>query len=657
MSFFLCRSEVDGIRSVSTPGPKPLLAAQSRNSPAYQRLQRFVTIGYIAVDAFLILTGFLFGLQALKSSWAERGRRLKSSNEDAEPSVRSTRTADCCCSRHRMGWYRRFVRIMPPMMLAIAVHCAFLFRNGLYPLGVVRSEARLDLQRFDSQPFSAGTAALNASADDDTFGMCNNGCGAWWANLFQLQVLIPFGGVMIHTWTVATQYLFYLTFPLITRNWDISRKATLPLFCLSVLGFSAALKLVGFVHVSGMAHNTIVRGVLAFFWYAFPGARIGVVYAGVALAWLLHGWESGSRPRVRAAVDWALGPSPGGVALRSAAWVLVGTYVHFADADFGSSQSALLATLLHVGSVGSAAAWAWVVVLAVTGTPVLGTKFGDESAVLNTSVKAGVELSPPSSSLTPPSSPLRPRLRSRSVSDFVQLPARGLSGAEVQSKTQASTHAPQREGQRKAVRGGSAFSVLLAWKGFKPLARLSYLTYLTHCMVMVFCFSSPERLMPHSQMPLPAPRPLLKQNTVTAASIGFWINGTWPEHGETAEYGAAAWQNLDHAAIASKWLSSRPEASAQSVLPSKNTGSPSRSEVVTPQAASTTAPKAKTPPSAPPPRAAGRTLTHRPDSRACPPRLRLCKDTWRNGNTQRGPRFNREHELQALESSGQALQS
>lgn len=536
------------------------------------RAQRFVTIGYIAVDAFLLLTGFLFGLQAVKRSWSER-QLVRKENAKSNVSTCESDQRDYCCSRHRMGWYRRFVRIMPPMMLAIAMHCLLLFPNGLYPLGAVRSEARVDLQRFAADPFSPGVPPSEDALQDASYGMCNNGCGSWWANLFQLQALVPFGGAMIHTWTIVTQYLFYLTFPLVTRNIDLSNKARMPLFCAAVLACSAVFKLVGFVHVSGMAHNSIVRGVLSFFWYAFPAARVGVVYAGVALAWLLHAWESGSRPKVQAALDWALGPTPAALMFRSAAWGLLATYVHFADADFGASQSALLSTLLHVGSIGSALSWSWLLVLAVTGTPILGAEFEQMPILANGSVSMNASLSPLSQK-TPPVN--RPRLRSRSVSDLLQLPARGLSAAEPADDTAAKEAAGAalpvsgKGGGDKASQGGvSLLTTALAWRGFQPLARLSYLTYLVHCMVMVFAFSQPSLLMPHSVMPLPVPRPMLKQNTVTAASIGFWINGTWPRHGKHAEHGADAWLHLDHDAIARKWATAHT-ATARAVLPSKN---------------------------------------------------------------------------------------
>ncbi len=544
--------------------------------------QRFVTIGYIAVDAFLLLTGFLFGLQAVKRGLAEY-QHSKSSTDVAKGLSSAERQPNapsgCCCAAHRMGWYRRFVRIMPPMILAIAVHCALLFRHGLYPLGVVRSEARVDLQRFAADPFADGTPPSNSTDLDPEYGMCNNGCGSWWANLLQAQSLVPFGGVMIHTWTVVTQYMFYMTFPLLTKNTTILRKARLPLACLFVLACSGLVKLVGFVHVSGMAHNTIVRGVLSFFWYAFPAARIGVVYAGVALAWLLHAWESGSRPRVQAAVDWLLGTSSSALCARSLLWAVVAVYVHQADADFGSSQSALLATLLHVGSVGSAVAWGWLVLLAVTGTPVLGTP-KLQSVALHTASKDAP--TPPTSQQDPPSTGPRQRVRSRSVSDFLQLPARGLTapsegGGENSCAAQASKVTCDQgveqgsEGGQGGKQGGVSLRTRgLSWGGFTPLARLSYLTYLSHCMVMVFMFSHPDRLMPQSEMPLPAPRPNLKPHTVTAGNIGFWINGTWPLHGGSADFGQAAWAQLDHDAISRKWMAAPAAVPPRSVLPSKN---------------------------------------------------------------------------------------
>ena len=365
---WMCRHEFQAIAKVTWScwhfphcGSNPHCCAPSPAPPTAQS-QWLLSIGYLVVDAFLVLTGFLLGLQFMrKAAKASVALSKRAADGDSRASAleRTSAASDeqaGCCSRHEGSWYRRFVRIMPPIALALVLHCLVLFPGCAYNLGSIRNDSRASFARFMAEDASCAT----------------NGCELWWTHLLHLQSIAPYGGTLIHTWNLTTQYtFFYLLFPLVARVLALHKSWRLPAFVTVVLALGSLARAVTHVHLRMLPAGGVFLGMTGLWWYMHPFNRMGVLYIGVLLAWILHSWHTGHNQTARQAVDWLLSAATLPTALRCLAPAAFVAFLALTAPDAALAPSIDWHMLVHVGSIGSALAWSWLVGVLVLGAPLL----------------------------------------------------------------------------------------------------------------------------------------------------------------------------------------------------------------------------------------------------------------------------------------------
>jgi peptidoglycan/LPS O-acetylase OafA/YrhL len=143
-------------------------------------------VGFLAVDGFFILTGYLLALplfqheRLLIKQWKEDNQGIKQSF-----SVFSF-------------WWRRFSRLIPVYAFALLFYC-YLFHPYQYDRSLMRSENLLWFMDLVSKEEKGAGA----------------NCNLIQFNFMHLNHLLPFGGCLGVTWSFSVQFHFYVLFPLL----------------------------------------------------------------------------------------------------------------------------------------------------------------------------------------------------------------------------------------------------------------------------------------------------------------------------------------------------------------------------------------------------------------------------------------------------------
>jgi peptidoglycan/LPS O-acetylase OafA/YrhL len=423
--------------------------------------------GYLAVDGFFVLTGFLL----------------------AVPLVQSLRSAEPIKTVEYLKRYyaNRLVRIMLPYLLTAALYCFVVAAPGAYRTGLVRlAPARDMFTRFFG----------DAEFVDNSSGMSP-------ANVLHLNMLMPFNGFMIHTWSVGVQYHAYLWLPaamigLRVRSW---RR------CVALAGVAiaamSALRVLGQWHQSKFEAGGVINTVLELWWYSNTLLRLPAILVGVVAAWLAH---DSSLPL------WLSQRSVGSYAAHAGMWLLTAAFFPVntgwknAVGDYRYEHHwlhSLFFGFLSVGSVLSGVVWAWIILCAVYRWGVFApsslwseTVAGAPAvhSVAKSQVPAGDDAGVTRVDDQPAAlkaDGLRQRKRAPMTTDSVH-PAAATVAAKVSADNASSTPAPA------STIWGLNLGALLSSAPLKVAADLSYWSYLLHVCIYVKLYSDPHLLYPPS---------------------------------------------------------------------------------------------------------------------------------------------------------------
>lgn len=425
-------------------------------------LSHLVKHGYVAVDAFFLLSGFLMGRDLLNKPL----------------SLTTLHTY----------WRTRAVRIMLPIFGLILLHCGIVNRTGSFQQSLVRQEGAVKVYA----EFFPGAEKISS------------GCDMAWGVVAHVSPLLPYNGCFMHSWSVDVQYLSYLLLPLLllamgvgagkgkgaaagagagekegnsgsgsgTQEGSSSSSITRKLMLLTLVwGLSSSLfRFFCQRYLVQFPEGTLLSGVLDLFFYSHPLNRMWTIMAGVALARGMSDRQS--------AIYAFLSRASRSAVLQLLCWTM--TLGWFAvmilwkdiagDHRFVSSPlQSLYVSLLGLGGPASVFAWSWVMASAVH--------------------RIGV---------------------------FADLP---VLAAEKEGK-----EGKEKEEEKEKEEGGALYPAIASGQGLpglhlssllclRPLpylAELSYWAYLLHPMVFNGLFSNPFFFYPPSPRDL-APRALLQE--------------------------------------------------------------------------------------------------------------------------------------------------
>ena len=242
----------------------------------------YVALGPVIVDWFFVLTGYLTALPLLlQEQQAVHGIR-DSTRVDADS---STPLLPFSLS----GFYhRRLSRILPCWLLTYTVHHLLLNPSISMTHSSIRNEGYQHI--FSTVPDEMRTPHGMAS-------MCSQ--PAFLPIQFSLLMQwLPFGGCQGATWSMGVQAQFWLWFPVLWRH--LLRQTTragvragtqlLPSqrvvrWMWGVVVVWCVFRALAFFHTCRAPLATIDGVVLFFFWYANTATRMGTIAAGVLLAY------------------------------------------------------------------------------------------------------------------------------------------------------------------------------------------------------------------------------------------------------------------------------------------------------------------------------------------------------------------------------------
>lgn len=291
-------------------------------------LQGWIYGGFIAVDGFLVLTGFLVAMPYVK---------LNPKSTVVGTSFREK--FNFVLQQHQ----KRFVRIVPSLVVVLTLHCYISYLRG--GLEGVR-------QRQLSNQIT-----LNRLAEKDPTQPLGSNCESSWGPLLFVNNLQPFGGTLIHLWSLAVQYQFYILLPVIHVCYNLSRGKN---FVKVALGFTVAAVLfrsLSFFHYHSFRTNSLMRVLFNFHTYAFTLNRVYSIWIGGLAAWVID--------RYPCVTEWLRRPSASSLILQSGLLVFGGFYYYTnsVETDIGVSRRFSYTLLVQAGSLGSSIVWCYAIYL------------------------------------------------------------------------------------------------------------------------------------------------------------------------------------------------------------------------------------------------------------------------------------------------------
>lgn len=289
------------------PLPPRSLPDETMNEIGLSPWMLVLNLGFLPVDGFFVLTGFLIAYPLFK----EEARRIKLLAEEEKDRAHAASSGQAAASESKavgasspwqfdLGtfYYRRVTRMLPSYILAVYFHCGLLFPGGVqHSMDLVRSDS---FRNFLGRVLPGETHAPNSCTPAKLF-----------TNFAWMNHLMPFGGCMGWTWSFALQFNFYLFFPLLWK-WAHARLArsapsarrtpsafVLP-FLYVFLVASILVRIFSFlqVRIFDLRHEEGLF--LGFFWYSNTLTRGAAVVWGVLAAYAsVHtGFISRLRSRV-----------------------------------------------------------------------------------------------------------------------------------------------------------------------------------------------------------------------------------------------------------------------------------------------------------------------------------------------------------------------
>ena len=241
----------------------------------------YVALGPVIVDWFFVLTGYLTALPMLlqERRAVQAVRDSTADTDDAAPLLPFSLST---------FYHRRLSRILPCWLLTYAVHHLLLNRTTTMTHSSVRNEGYQHI--FSTVPSDMRLPEGMAS-------ICSQSA------LLPIQFTLlmqwlPFGGCQGSTWSMGVQAQFWLWFPLLWRH--LVRRTpragvkagTHPLpsqrlvrWMWGVVAVWVLFRFLAFFHTCRAPLAHIEGVVLFFFWYANTATRMGTLAAGVLLAY------------------------------------------------------------------------------------------------------------------------------------------------------------------------------------------------------------------------------------------------------------------------------------------------------------------------------------------------------------------------------------
>lgn len=305
--------------------------------------------GYLAVDGFFVLTGYLLALQLYNSA--------------------PTGTYTTAAAWLRKYARQRLIRIMLPFIVLAVLHCAVVNRGGVYAKDAVRlAPARDIFERFFPAPLTS----------------VDNGCATVPVNLLHLPQLMPFNGCFMHSWSVSVQYHAYVWLPIAWWLLQLGQGRRLLTFAGALTTAATLLRAVGQRHSSQFEAATIVGGAAELYWYSHLLSRVHTIGLGAVAAWV-----SRERPTLLQSAG-----------LRRALYAFCAVFLAlqfgwrewFGDCRFEAWWGhTLFVALLQVGTVSCALVWCTVLLLARHGAGRVGSVL--QAALSHRAWKVPAELS------------------------------------------------------------------------------------------------------------------------------------------------------------------------------------------------------------------------------------------------------------------------
>eukprot|EP01138_Halocafeteria_seosinensis_P004056 gb/GECG01004148.1/.p1 GENE.gb/GECG01004148.1/~~gb/GECG01004148.1/.p1 ORF type:complete len:652 (+),score=45.42 gb/GECG01004148.1/:1-1956(+) len=285
--------------------------------------------GYVAVDGFLVLTGFLVSMP-----YVSRNSRLSMTGKSLPE--RAKFIVD--------QYFKRFTRIVPPLAVALLLHCCVVFPSGT--------------QEIERQRQLSGQVVLRRLLDVQTplmSGKLGNGCENSWGALLFVNNLQAFGGTLMHLWSLAVQYQFYLQLPILHAVYDLSRGKRFLYVTLAITSFGLICRAASLLYFHSFPVNSLVQSLMNFNVYSFTFNRLHSIWIGGLAAWTIDRYPGALRQLQKKSLTSAV--------VHLLLIVLSSLYVYWSCfiSGIGVPRSVSYNALLHVGSVGSALVWCYVI--------------------------------------------------------------------------------------------------------------------------------------------------------------------------------------------------------------------------------------------------------------------------------------------------------
>eukprot|EP01138_Halocafeteria_seosinensis_P009091 gb/GECG01009291.1/.p1 GENE.gb/GECG01009291.1/~~gb/GECG01009291.1/.p1 ORF type:complete len:644 (+),score=31.84 gb/GECG01009291.1/:1-1932(+) len=304
------------------------IASQMTDAEAHRISIGLAYGGYIAVDGFLVLTGFLVSLPYVKL------------NSKISMTGKSVYEKFQFVAEHH---YKRFVRIVPPLAAAVLLHCYLVFPGGT--------------QELVRQRQLSGHITMRQLVKADPSSVLGSNCENAWGAFFFVNHLQLYGGTLMHLWSLAVQYHFYLLLPIVHVLFDLSYGKRFLYVTLMSTIVGLTFRAITLLYFHSLPVNSIMQSLLNFHVYSFTLNRIHSIWIGGLAAWIIE--------RYPGAVQWLRENSPGTKLVQLVLLAFGSTYVIwncFAN-EIGVPKSLSYSLFLHVGSAGSALVWCYSIYL------------------------------------------------------------------------------------------------------------------------------------------------------------------------------------------------------------------------------------------------------------------------------------------------------
>ena len=254
-------------------------------------LLSLTVLGYIPVDAFLLLTGLLISYPLITTE----AKTIKQYQQNID---NNNNNNNISLSFSLASFYaRRFARALPCFFLTLFCYCVIFAPKEFFQMKYVRAEAfKAFFVLFAGQTNTTYTQGMDVS--EYTLS-CHCDDPIWLLpQLFHLQHILPFGGIIGWTWSFAVQCQYYLfaaaIWKLVHRQVNLyniihniekrpSQRLLLLCYILLIMWYLAR-----FITFFQLKHFALQHGeavFLGFFWYSNTLTRMGPLIAGTLLAY------------------------------------------------------------------------------------------------------------------------------------------------------------------------------------------------------------------------------------------------------------------------------------------------------------------------------------------------------------------------------------